>query len=190
MKVLLIDNGTSLLPKLQRLIPGAEVTVKFSDVKLSDVSAFDLVVLSGGGPYNVLYDHDQFKEEIKIVRSGKPIIGICFGCELLAHAFGGELKELPSNRRGIFEIEITDEKLGPKNVKVYEGHRWAIAKLPEDFEVLAKSETGPEIIKHKILPIYGLQFHPENFIDQTEGDKLFLGLFQSIKERSEIKTPS
>ncbi len=180
MKVLLVDNGSNLLNKLQELIPGSEVTVGFGDIKSLDSNNFDLIVLSGGGKHNILFEEDSFGEEISIVRSGKPVIGICFGCELIARAFGGELVELPENQKGIYEIEILDKTFGSGSIKVYEGHRWAISKIPDEFEVLAKSETGPEIIKHKTLPIYGLQFHPENMVDKTVGDELFMKLLSQF----------
>ena len=176
MRILLIDNGSSLLKKLQQLIPGSEITKVFDSVKLSDVNDYDLIVLSGGGHHNVIFEREKFLEEIRIIRSGKPIIGICFGCELIANAFDGELEELPSEQKGIYKIEILDEVLGPKTMQVYEGHKWYISKLPEGFEVLAISDRGPEIIKHKTLPIYGLQFHPENMVNETGGDELFLNL--------------
>jgi GMP synthase-like glutamine amidotransferase len=179
MRILLIDNGSNLTQKLQDLIPGNEITEKFGGFKLEDSDNFDLVILSGG-QHNILFENDSFSEEIKLVKSGKSVIGICFGCELIARAFGGELIELPEEEKGIFEIEILDKSLGDKNMKVYEGHRWAVSKVPEEFEVLAKSERGPEIIKHKILPIYGLQFHPENMVDETEGDDLFLRLLSQF----------
>jgi GMP synthase-like glutamine amidotransferase len=176
MKVLLIDNGTILLDKLQKLIPGNEITKNVGDIKASDALDFDLIVLSGSSKNNVLYNKGSFNEEIKIIGSGKPILGICFGCELVGYAFGAELKKLPEKQQGIYEVEILDKSLGMRDIKVYEGHRWVISKLPKVFDVLAKSENGPEIVKHKTLPIYGLQFHPENMVEETEGDELFLKL--------------
>jgi GMP synthase (glutamine-hydrolysing) len=180
MKILLIDNGTDLLPKLQKLVPEEVVTKKFGDLKADDAMDFDLVVLSGGGNHNILFEHEAFNEEIAMLRSGKPIIGICFGCELIAFAFDGELIELPEEQKGIYDVEVLDESLGVGVIKVYEGHRWAVSKLPEDFSLLAKSERGPEIIKHKTLPIYGLQFHPENMVDETQGDELFIKLLSHL----------
>lgn len=180
MKVLLVDNGSNFVNKLKELIPGSEVTEKFNDFKSSDSDGYDLTILSGGGKHNILFEENSFLEETKLVKSGKPIIGICFGCELIAQAFGGVLIELPEEEKGVFEIEILDKNLGQGNIKVYESHRWAISKMPEEFEILARSERGPEIIKHKNLPIYGLQFHPENMIDKTEGDELFLRLLSQF----------
>lgn len=173
MRVLLVDNDSNLLPKLQKLIPGDEFTVKSDDIEVTN--DFDLVVLSGG-PHHVSED---FKKEIELIKSNKPIIGICFGCELVAVAFGGEVSELPKEQKGVYEIELIDERLGgPKKIKVYEGHKKFISRVPSEFEVLAQSENGPEIIKHRTLPIWGLQFHPENLVQETDGDELFLSLFK------------
>lgn len=175
MRILLVDNGSNLLPKLQKLIPDKEVTVTSDGIE--SINEYDLIVLSGG-PHNVSED---FNKEIDAIKSGKPIIGICFGCELIASTFGGEIKELPEEQKGIYEITLEDAKLGgPKKIKVYEGHKKFISKVPKEFEVLAKSEKGPEIIKHKNLPIYGLQFYPENLVDETDGDELFLNLLKQF----------
>ena len=180
MKILLIDNGTTLINKLKELIPGDEVVHSYNDFD-KDTEGFDLVILSGGSKYQLLGNEDKFEKEIKFIKEAKiPIIGICFGYELIAHAFGATLKELPENKKGIYEVEILDEKLGKGKIKVFESHRWVIDKLPDVFGILAKSDDGPEIIKHKEKSIYGLQFHPENFVEETEGDELFLKLLSQF----------
>ena len=68
-----------------------------------------------------------------------------------------------------------------KKIKIYESHSWKIAEIPEDFIILAKSKDSIEIIKHKEKEIYGFQFHPEHLVDKTEGDEIFLNLFNKIK---------
>ena len=186
MKILLIDNGTKLLKKLEVLIPGVEVVKKFGNINPWDTDEYDLIVLSGSVGFSVLYNHNKFQKEINLIKSStKPIIGMCFGCELVAYAFGGELKELSYRDKGIREIHIIDRKLfKKKTIKVYEGHRWVVSKLPPHFKVIAKSDEGIEAIKHETLPIYGFQFHPENFVDEAEGDELFLQLLSSFKKSS------
>jgi GMP synthase-like glutamine amidotransferase len=178
MKILLIDNGTKLLTKLQDLIPGSEVTKGWKEIVPSDINNFDLVILSGSSSSSVVWNHQDFENEVQLIKeTKKPIIGICFGCELIAYAFGGSLKQITQEHRGIREIEILDiELFKDKKIRVYEHHKWIIDKIPEHFVVLAKSVDGPEAIRHMTLPIYGLQFHPENFVDETEGDELFLTL--------------
>lgn len=182
MKVLLIDNGSILLEKLKTLIPGEESIIKFDSLKSVNTDNFDLVILSGSHDNSIVWNGDKYLDELNFVKNTtKPIIGICFGLELIVKSFGGEIKELENKDKGIKEIEILDKSIYSKPViKVYESHRWTVGKLPEDFDILAKSEIGPEIIKHKTLPIYGFQFHPENFVDELEGDEVFLQLFSNL----------
>lgn len=180
MRILLIDNGTTLLNKLKELIPGNEIVHSYDDFD-KDTTNFDLVILSGGSKYQLVGNEGKFAKEIDFIKNiNKPVIGICFGYELIAVAFGATLKELSENKKGIYEVEILDESLGRGKIKVSENHRWVVDKLPEVFEVLAVSEDGPEIIKHKEKFIYGLQFHPENFTEETEGDELFLNLLSQF----------
>lgn len=180
MKILLIDNGTTLLNKLKELIPGNEIVHSYDDFD-KDTTNFDLVILSGGSKYQLVGNKDKFTKELDFIKNtDKPVIGICFGYELIAVAFGATLKELSENKKGIYEVEILDGNLGEGKIKVCESHKWVIDKLPDVFEVLAKSDDGPEMIKHKEKPIYGLQFHPENFTEQTKGDELFLKLLSQF----------
>lgn len=156
---------------------------KFDDISDLNVSEFDFVILSGSRDSSVVWQHDDFQDEISLIRSLQiPLIGICFGCELIAYSFGGTLKELPIRHKGIRSIKITDNNFYSKSeISVYENHRWIIDKMPEGFKVLACSDDGPEAIKHSNRPIYGLQFHPENFVDETEGNEVFLKLFQELR---------
>lgn len=188
MSVLLIDNGTTLLDKLKKLIPGEEVVKVWNEFE-GDARGHELAILSGGSQIELVGNEEKFEKEFQFIKNSRiPIIGICFGCELLAVAFGGTLKKLGNKHKGIKEISLTDtEHFGSKSlISVFENHSWIIDVLPSEFEVLAESTDGPEAIKHKKRPIYGLQFHPENFVDKTEGDELFLNLLQAIKLKSGI----
>lgn len=66
--------------------------------------------------------------------------------------------------QGFFDIKATNkgQRRLPKNrLKQFESHRWAVTNMHKDFEVLAESNTGIEVIKHKSKPIFATQFHPE-----------------------------
>src|SRR3989344_5129884 len=108
MKVLLIDNGSTLLEKLKKLIPGRETVEQAEKISEKDTNTYDLVVLSGSSKEQLIGNESDFKNEIDFILSNqKPLIGICFGCELIATAFGGQLRELESTHKGIKDIEIT-----------------------------------------------------------------------------------
>jgi len=181
-KTLLIDNGTTLLKKLETLVSVQEKIERFDVFKIEDARDFDVTVLSGSSIGPLFGNEEKFSEEIKFIKeTTKPVVGICFGCELIVRAFGGELEKMEQKDRGMKEIQITDLILYKRpQVKVYENHQWRITRLSEDFDVLAKSESGPEIIKHKTKSIYGFQFHPENCIDVSAGYELFGEIFSKI----------
>lgn len=182
MRILLVDNGTTLLEKLKLLIPGEEIVRSPQSISLQESAQFDLIVLSGSKDLAVTYDTEYFKKEIELIQSTQvPIIGICLGCELIATAFGGTLKRMEERHTGIRRIDIVAEGLLNKSsIDVYEGHHWIIDSLPEGFDVVATSPSGPEIIRHQTRFIWGLQFHPENFVNETEGDEIFMNIFARI----------
>lgn len=71
--------------------------------------------------------------------------------------------------------------LGIDKFSVYEAHRFVVRETPPELIVLAKSKDGIEAFKHISLPIYGVQFHPEMFIDQTAGKSVFENFLSLIK---------
>jgi len=107
MKILLIDNGTTLLESLRKLIPGDEIVHRYDDLNNLNQNDFDLVILSGGSHLEIQGNEDKLKKEIEVIKtSEKPIIGICYGCELLVESFGGKLEKMKVKNKGITEIEI------------------------------------------------------------------------------------
>lgn len=188
MRILLIDNGTTLLEKLRTLIPGEEIVCQPQNIFPSESHNFDLIILSGSKDRTAVYDSEHFKKETELIQNSQtPIIGICLGCELVATAFNGTVKRLTERHSGIREISVVSDDIIIKIKKgdileVYEGHRWIIDEAPR-FEVLAVSQDGPEIIRHVTRPIYGLQFHPENLVDQTVGDEMFINLFTNLTKK-------
>ncbi|MDB4991788.1 MAG: glutamine amidotransferase class-I [Parcubacteria group bacterium] len=187
MNILLIDNGTTLLEKLRALIPGDEIVHTWRDFSPEDVARADLIVLSGGSRMQLAGNEHEFVQEVEMILSiQKPLIGICFGTELIAHAFGGTLRELAVNHKGIKEVRFILPRFsgGRESIRVFENHRWIIDEMPKGFEIIAESDDGPEMIGHLTLPIYGMQFHPENYVDEAEGNSVFLQLFSMLSPKS------
>lgn len=183
MRILLVDNGTTLLEKLKILIPGEEIIRQPQSISLEESNEFDLIILSGSRDLTVVYDGGRFEKEIALIKSIQvPMIGICFGCELIATTFGGTLRRMEERHTGIRRIDVIKEGFfNERSVEVYEGHRWIIETMPADFDILATSLDGPEIIRHRTRPIWGLQFHPENFTDETKGDEIFMRVLSGLK---------
>lgn len=187
MNILLIDNGTIRLSELKSLLRGNRVKIiKFDKIKSITIKDFNLIILSGSSSHlPILGNQSLYKDEIWLIRNAAvPIIGICFGFELIGYAYGAELKELKTREKGIIKIQVTNPDSifhNLPNFDVYESHRWVIKKLPKDLIELARSKDGIEAIKHKTKKIYGFQFHPEMFTERTCGDEIFRNLLNSLK---------
>ena len=148
----------------------------------------DIIVLSGSSGYPIVGNEQQLQKEMLLVRHSKvPVIGICYGCELIVNTFGGVLEQMNEKKKGIIDIEvIVPDPIfgGRQRFEVYEGHRWRIKELPVGFIDLARSKHGIEAVKHKELPIYGLQFHPEKFVDETYGDEILRNIIKQVVSTS------
>ena len=182
MKTLLIDNGTQYKQKIIHLLENFDVAV----VERKDLSRFkgnsdefDLIVLSGAnnGSPSVKRNSHRYDKELEIIRNTNvPVIGICFGAQLIAFEFGARLSLLPEKVKGI--VHIFGINKNPFNIryhgeKVFASHRWRITDLPEELIGLAASGDGIEIFKHRTRPLYGLQFHPERRAERNNGARIF-----------------
>ncbi len=147
----------------------------YSEVLPGDVSAGELealgerVVLKGlilsGGPASV-YEPGAPKLDLSVLGLGLPVLGICYGHQLLAHMLGGEVKRGKAAEYGVAEARVLKavgvlEGLGPVE-RVWMSHADQVVRLPEGFEVLAETDNCPiAAFGDREGHIYGLQWHPE-----------------------------
>jgi anthranilate/para-aminobenzoate synthase component II len=164
-KVLIIDNHTKRLKQIKRSLGGHHTdTVLYHQGLNIDSDPYDLVVLSGGGGEG-REAHSKHRGQLWyinelefILNNKKPTLGICMGFELIAQAYGSRVPELSRRLRGYESFMTRNGQL----VTQYEAHKYAIHDVSStQFEVLAESESGIEIIKHKHRPLIATQFHPE-----------------------------
>ena len=110
----------------------------------------------------------------------KKVLGVCLGLQAVVEFFGGSLSNLTKVVHGqkgvcdyVVEVDLLFKDLS-KPVEVGRYHSWVADQnsLPNEFEVLAKIENEIMAIKHNILPIYAVQFHPESVL--TPQGKLML----------------
>lgn len=166
MKILIVNNNTRHIEKLSQALAGHEleiITYK-PGIKLND-SNKDLVILSGGGGegrevHDVRNNGDLwYKDELKyILNCEKPLIGICMGFELIAHAYGAKIEKLD---KGLEGFEKFKTKAGAQ-ITQYESRDYCVPKIPsKHLTVLARSKFGIEMLKHNSKRVLGVQFHPE-----------------------------
>jgi GMP synthase-like glutamine amidotransferase len=189
MRLLLIDNETKHLDALKLLCANHAVdVVKAGDISATDWQEYDGVILSGSYQQAVIVEADSYANEIEIIQSGTvPVLGICFGFELICYAFGAELIQLGDRATGAAKIVPTDDGAkvfqGTDPIRVSEAYRWSVEELPKSLVVLARSETGIEAIRHKTKMVYGLQFHPEDFAYSSDGKLVFDNILSQFNKQ-------
>ena len=173
MKILLINNHTQHLDSLNTALADHEVETQMYRPGIKfHVDDKDLVILSGGGGEGLeIYDifkrgRPWYEDQMKFVLTcEKPIIGICMGFEVICRAYGANIKKLDKLLQGKVRITNNEEGaefFGKKRLEQYESHEWAVPEVNSFcLDVLAKSKTGVEVIKHKTRPMIATQFHPE-----------------------------
>jgi GMP synthase (glutamine-hydrolysing) len=120
----------------------------------------DALILSGG-PQSVF--HDQTDYSLFFKNPDLPILGICYGMQLIGQYFGGVVEKGIKGEYGLSSV-FAQKKLGhiPQEQKVWMSHADHISKVPQHFEIIFKSENNLLAgIKHLSRPILALQFHPE-----------------------------
>ncbi len=200
-KVLIVDFGSQLTKLIARRVRELEVYSEIITPKeLFDLKSFEKIkgIILSGGPATVT--SNKFQSVPKVIFKMKiPILGICYGLQLIAKIFGGKIKS--SKKRREFGRAILYKKkssilirnfLNKKNI-VWMSHEDAVVKLPNSFKVIASTkESKFTIIENHKEKIYGVQFHPE--VTHTEnGKKLFKNFLFSIckiKKKWNIKSQS
>jgi GMP synthase (glutamine-hydrolysing) len=178
--VLILDFGSQFTQLIARRIREMGV---YSEIKPCttapselNLKSYQALILSGG-PASVR-DEDAPPFDAKWLDVGLPTFGICYGMQLVAHLYGGELAAGESREYGRAELEIvsdkgifTDFKIGSKST-VWMSHGDHVVALPKGYSLLAKSHGAPiAAIGNTEKNIYCVQYHPE-VVHTAEGKKM------------------
>ncbi|HBV41527.1 MAG TPA: GMP synthase (glutamine-hydrolyzing) [Desulfovibrio sp.] len=182
-KVIIIDYGSQVTQLIARRVRelGVYSEIHPCQVKADKIKALqpDAIILSGG-PASV-GEEDAPKLDMGLLEIGVPVLGICYGMQLLAHNLGGELSQSETREYGPAELELCGKStlwngLG-KSSRVWMSHGDKVSKAPQGFDVCGKTSTlGIAAMCDEKRKIYALQFHPEvhHSLDGTAMIKNFL----------------
>jgi len=166
--ILIIDFGSQYTQLIARRVRELGV---YSEIKSCYTPVDELLrarprgIIFSGGP-NSVYDAGAPSVDLKIFQQAAPILGVCYGQQLLTHLLGGKVISAPGREYGSAELEITAPNALFQNVgtstTVWMSHGDFVEKLPAGFVPLATTANSPfAAIAHSQKKIFGIQFHPE-----------------------------
>ena len=185
-RVLILDFGSQYTQVIARRIREANV---FSEIVPHTISAKKVMgyrpkgIVLSGGPASV-YGKGAPKMDRKIFHLGIPILGICYGMQLLVKEFGGQVARGTRREygRGILRRKRACPLLDrlPNRLEIWNSHGDRVTRLPRGFVSVATTENSPYAVVRK-GDIYGLQFHPE--VSHTpKGQKILNNFLMKICE--------
>ena len=168
-KIIVLDYGSQYNQLITRRIREFGV---FSELLSHRITAEEVkainpkgIILSGGP--NSVYEDNAFRIDPEILNLGIPVLGICYGMQLITDEFGGKVEAAANKEYGKAELNITVENAGlfaktPKDQTVWMSHGDLVTEVPAGFEVVATSKDCPiAAMQDPARHIYGVQFHPE-----------------------------
>ena len=176
-RVLVLDFGGQYNQLIARRVREQNVYCDLmpSDMGLEKIREYAPAgIIFTGGP-NSVYEAVAPDIDEKIFELGIPILGICYGCQLIAHKLGGRVSHADTREYGKSELSYGKSKLfdGVSSENVcWMSHTDYVSEVPDGFRVSAKTKTCPAAaFEDEERKIYGIQFHTE--VHHTlEGDKI------------------
>ena len=178
-KFLILDFGSQVTMLIARRLRelGYYSEIKPYTETLESILKFNPsgIILSGG-PYSV-YDEGSPKRDVKELLQIAPVLGICYGMQLLAHQLGGKVVAAKNREYGHKEItwteSLTENKSIPMKHNVWMSHGDVVTEIPKDSKVFCK--TADHISGQKSDKYWAFQFHPE--VAHTDFGKDILNSF-------------
>jgi len=187
-KVLILDFGSQYTQLIARKVRELKVYCEIHPYNVS----FDFIknfgakaIILSGGPCSV-YEEKSPTISKDLFELGLPILGICYGMQLICHLFGGKVEKAKVKEFGQYQMEVLAQSLLFKGVNektdVLMSHGDSVVKIPADYAITAKSINTPYCaIEHGEKQIYAIQFHPE-VVHSVEGEKILANfLFEIAK---------
>lgn len=177
-RILVLDFGGQYNQLIARRVRDLKVycDLKPCDMTIEEIKAYNPIgIIFTGGP-NSVYDEASPHVDKAIFDLGVPVLGICYGCQLIAYTLGGKVEHAKTSEYGKREFTFVKDspvsKEIPKTSICWMSHTDHVVKVPEGFDVLATTESCPvTVFGSEAKRVYGIQFHPE-VVHSEYGNKM------------------
>lgn len=185
-KIVILDYGSQYTQLIARRVREAGV---YAELHPCTTSAADIAAMApaglilSGGPSSVYDEGAPGLDPALLALSREdgtpvPVLGICYGLQVMAHVQGGMVERAPRREFGRAHVHVMDASDPlfhglPEAATVWMSHGDHLTRLPEGYEIIAKTENAPiAAVRAKNAPHWGVQFHPE-VVHTPEGWMLF-----------------
>ena len=193
-KILVLDFGSQYNQLIVRRIRelGVYSELVSHDISLNILKSDPSIkgIILSGGPHSV-YDTDSFTVDKALFDLNIPIVGICYGMQLMSYLLGGQVEGSNHHEFGKTDISLLinnplTEGLNDQTT-VWMSHGDQVSILPKDFISTASSPSTKHVmIKHSLKPLFGIQFHPE--VTHSKDGMLMLENFVKLTQASRTWT--
>src|SRR5216684_1424264 len=169
-KLLILDFGGQYTQLIARRIRelGVYCEIHRPDLSAAEIKTFSPIgIILSGGPASV-DEPGAPRCDPLVLELGVPVLGICYGLQLLVKMLGGRVDRSARREYGAAEVEVLRSRgvfasfQKGERVRVWMNHGDRVEELPEGFLAIGRSANSPfAAAAHESRPIYGLQFHPE-----------------------------
>ena len=168
-KIIVLDFGSQYNQLITRRIREFGVFSELLSHKITVEEIKEIApkgIIFSGGP-NSVYDESSFSIDPAIFELGIPILGICYGMQLMTHKLGGVVESADSSEYGKAMLDVTSAtselfKGLPEHHQAWMSHGDLVTQIPEGFEVVATSANCPiSAMENHAKQLYAVQFHPE-----------------------------
>lgn len=168
-QVVILDFGSQYTQVIARRIRECKVfsTILPHNTPVAEIAALNPKgIILTGGPKSV-YSRKAPLPDKKIFDLGVPMLGICFGLQLMAKYLGGKVERGLKREYGKGELQVKDGRCAlfgklPRTLQVWNSHGDKLTQLPEGFKTVATTENSPfAAVENRKRRFFGLQFHPE-----------------------------
>lgn len=184
-KILILDFGSQYTQLIARRVRELNVYCEIHPFnKMPEIDADTKGVILSGSPSSVR-DEDAPRPDLSQIKGKLPLLGVCYGAQYLAYAYGGEVEGAPSREYGRAMLTVVDPedplmKGLPSPTQVWMSHGDTITSVPANYKVIGSTDN----VKYAAFHIegemtWGIQFHPEVF-HSTDGPKLLSNYVMEI----------